>query len=136
MKNVIVILSLVFLVSAALHAQKKNTVEVMYFKANLACCQAKSCAMLENDVKAIVEKNFSDGTVIFREIKLADEANKELVEKYKAQSQTVVLVQKTKKGEKSMDISDIVKTYRQNQNKEELEKALMAKVSEIKTSKK
>ena len=136
MTNVFVILYLRLFVSTGLFAQKKNVVEVLYFKANLACCKAKSCAMLENDVKTIVEKNFTDGTVIFREIKLADEANKELVEKYKAQSQTVILVKKTKKGENSLDISEDIKAYRQSQNKEELEKSVLAKVTEIKAKKK
>lgn len=136
MKKTLVILSLLLFVSAGLLAQKNNVVEVMYFKANLACCQAKACATLENDVKAIVEKNFTDGSVIFKEVKLADEANKALVEKYKAQSQTVVIVKNTKKGEKVIDISDDVKAYRVSQNKEELEKTILAKVTEIKSKKK
>lgn len=135
MKKSFVILSLFLFVSAGLLAQKKNVVEVLYFKANLSCCQARSCNALEGDVKAIVEKNFTDGSVVFTVVKLADEANKELVEKYKAQSQTVVIVKKNKKKEKSIDISDLIKAYRVDQNKEELEKQVLAKVSEIKGKK-
>lgn len=136
MKKTFVVLSLLLLVTAGLFAQNKNgVIEVLYFKANLACCQAKSCAVLENDIKAVVEKNFADQTVVFKEIKLADEASKEIIEKYKAQSQTVIIVKNTKKGEKSIDFSADVKAYRQSQNKEELEKSLLAKVAEIKKKK-
>jgi len=132
MKKSLVFLSLLLFVTTITFAQKKSVVEVLYFKANLSCCQAKSCAAMENDVKAIVEKNFTDGTVIFKEIKLADEANKEIVEKYKAKSQTIVLVYRSKKKEKSLDISDIVKGCSQNPDKAEMEKQLLAKISEIK----
>lgn len=129
------LISLAMFVSLAANAQKNAKVEVLYFKANLSCCQAKSCALLENDVKDAVEKTFTDGKVTFKEIKLADEANKELIEKYKAGSQTVVVVKKTKKGEKSIDISEQVKQYRVSQNKEELSKVLADKVTEIRAQK-
>lgn len=104
--------------------------EVLYFKANLACCQARSCSTLESDVKAAVEKSFTNGDVSFKVLKLADEANKELVEKYHAKSQTVVVVATKRKKETSVDISDIVRDYSRNRNKDLLEQNLIAKVNE------
>lgn len=125
--------SIVFLMVLALFtgidvfAQKA---EVLYFKANLACCQASSCNTLESDVKAAVEKSFTNGDVSFKVLKLADEANKELVEKYHAKSQTVVVVATKRKKETSVDISDIVRDYSRNRNKDLLEQNLIAKVNE------
>ncbi|MDD5571619.1 MAG: hypothetical protein PHD97_10775 [Bacteroidales bacterium] len=130
MKKIIVIVATIMLSGIMLSAQStKSKVEVLYFKANLACCKARACYVLEVDIQNIVGK---DTSIVFREIKLADEANKALVEKYKAKSQTVIIIKKKKKKEYSTDISDIVQAYVQNQNKETLEKELMNKINEIK----
>ncbi|PKP17813.1 MAG: hypothetical protein CVU05_14820 [Bacteroidetes bacterium HGW-Bacteroidetes-21] len=122
-------------VTGVLAQNKKGVVEVLYFKANLACCKAKACNVLENDVKAIVEKNFTDGSVIFKEVKLADDTNKVLVEKYKAESQTVIIVKKKKKKETSVDATEIVKAFLKSQDKDALEKELLAKISELQKAK-
>ena len=92
MKRIILISLLAMLaISGNLFAQSnKKSVEVLYFKANLACCKAKACNALEGNIKSIIDKNYPNGNVNFKVVKLADEANKELVDKYKAQSQTVV----------------------------------------------
>lgn len=127
MKNFAIALFFTLLVSNAALAQKA---EVLYFKADLTCCQAKSCNALEGVIKEIVEKNFKSEAVNFKEVKLADESNKELVEKHNAKSQTVVIVAKKKKKETVVDVSDIVRTYSRNQNKDELEKQLLAKINE------
>jgi hypothetical protein len=133
MRKTIFMFSVMLLSITMLFAQSgKNKIEVLYFKANLACCKARACSTLEGDIQAVITKNFADSSVVFREIKLADEANKTIITKYNAQSQTVVIVKKKKKKEISIDVSDIVKTYVQNQNKETLEQALLAKINEIK----
>jgi TRAP-type C4-dicarboxylate transport system substrate-binding protein len=103
--------------------------EVIYFKAELACCQAKACDALEADIKAIVEKNF-DSKVSFKEIKIADEANRELVKKYNAKSQTVLIVTREKKKETVTDISDLVRRHSRTNDKQLLEKDFVAKVNE------
>jgi hypothetical protein len=115
------------LIGLATFAQKT---EVLYFKADLACCQARACNALEGDVKAVVEKNFNGETVVFKEIKLADPNNKELIEKYNAKSQTVVIVTHKKKKETFVDVTDIVRNYSRFKNKEELEKNFVAKINE------
>jgi hypothetical protein len=127
MKNLIIALFLTMFASNAVFAQKA---EVIYFKAELSCCQAKSCNALEGVVKEIVEKNFKSETVNFKEVKLADESNKELIEKHNAKSQTVVIVAKKKKKETVIDVSDIIRTYSRNQNRDDLEKQLLAKINE------
>lgn len=113
-------------------AQSKNVkVEVLYFKANLACCKAKSCNVLENDIKAIIVKNYPDSnSVTFKEIKLVDEANKALIEKHKAESQSVIIVKKKKKKETVIDVTDIIKAYIKDQNKLSLELQLVSKINE------
>ncbi len=136
MKKAILLLSVFVCFSSMIFAQSsKAKVEVLYFKANLACCKAKACNMVESDITGILQKNFADSSVILREIKLADDANKDLVAKYKAQSQTVIIRKVTKKKECSADVSDLVKSYMLDQNKENLEKSLLAKISEVKKKK-
>jgi hypothetical protein len=129
MKKAILLLTVFMLSGIMLHAQSgKNTVEVLYFKANLSCCKAKSCNALEADLIMIVEKSFPNGNVVFKEVKLVDEANKALVEKYKAESQTVIIVKKKKKKESFVNASDVVKKYLQTQDKAGLEKDLKAQI--------
>ncbi len=128
MKQLFTILAFVLLSVVVLKAQK---VEVLYFKANLACCQAKACNAVEAEVKALVEKNFAADKVAFKEVKLADEANKELVAKFSAKSQTLVIVGKKRKKEVVADISEVVQKYTRSQNKEEFERDLVAKINEV-----
>lgn len=136
MKKIAVLFSIIMLSSMMIFAQSgKGKIEVLYFKANLACCKARACNALETDIQSVLQKSFADSSVVLREIKLADEANKALVEKYKAQSQTVIIIKTTKKKETSIDVSDIVKAYVQNQNKETFEQSLLAKINEIKKKK-
>ncbi|PKP39192.1 MAG: hypothetical protein CVT98_02795 [Bacteroidetes bacterium HGW-Bacteroidetes-15] len=104
--------------------------EVLYFKAELACCQAKACDAIEADVKAIIDNNFDDETVTFKEVKLAEASNKELVEIHKAKSQTVVIIAKKKKKETIVDVSDIVRNYSRSRNKAVFETELLAKINE------
>lgn len=112
-----------------LYAQK-STVEVLYFKAQLTCCQAAACNNLENEVKSIIENNFAGKTVTFKQVALADQANKALVEKYNAKSQTVVLVATKNKKETSVDVSDIVRRYVRTNDKATFEKELTDKINE------
>lgn len=124
MKKSIVFILVVMLAMAGF-AQKSSTCVVMYFKADLACCKARACAALENDVKAIVEKNFTDGNVIFKEIKISDPENAPLVEKYNAQSQTVIIVTGKKKKFTSVDATNLVKDYVKSQDKASFETAFV-----------
>lgn len=129
MNKVILFVSAFLISVSALFAQStKGKAEVLYFKANLACCKAKACNMLEADIRNIVEKNYPKGNVIFKEVKIADESNKALIEKYQATSQTVIIVKKKKKKEISLNVTDIVKSYMLDQKKEKLEKELIAKI--------
>jgi len=137
MKKQIVILIIALLAGTSVFAQSnKKNIEVLYFKANLACCKAKACNALEADIQALIQKNFPDGSVVFKEIKLAEDTNKVFVEKYKAQSQTVVLVKKKGKKELSNDVSDIVKQYLLDKNMEQFETAFAQKINAFKKQKK
>ena len=127
MKRIIILLAL-SIATVGLYAQK-NTVEVLYFKAQLACCKARACSLLEGDVKGVIEKNFAGKAVTFKQVALADEANRALVEKYNAKSQTVVLVSTKKKKETAVDVSDIVQKYARTGDKETFEKELTDKIN-------
>ena len=97
MKKNIVLFAFIMLSVFTLSAQtKKGKIEVLYFKANLCACRAKVCTAVGNDIKNIIDKNYPDSSIIFREIKLADVANKEIVTKYNAQSQSLIIVKKKK----------------------------------------
>jgi hypothetical protein len=61
---------------------------------------------------------------------MAEEANKDLIAKYKAESQTVVIVKTKGKNETATDLSAIVKDYAMKQNKEKFETELKEKISE------
>lgn len=129
MKKTALFVALIIISASALFAQStKGNAEVLYFKANLACCKAKACNVLEADIKGIVEKNYPKGNVVFKEVKITEESNKQLVDKYQASSQTVIIVKKKKKKETSINVSDLVKNYLKNQDKAALETELIAKI--------
>ncbi len=124
------LLVLVLIISVGAMAQKPaKGVEVLYFKAELACCQARACNNLENITKTIIEKNFKSNKVTFKTIKLADQGNKSLVDLYKAKSQTVVLVNARKK--KTLDVSDIVRKFARHNDQTTFEEELVAKIKGI-----
>jgi len=127
-----VILLVFSIVTIGLYAQK-SSVEVLYFKARM-CCQAKTnaCNNLEAEIKGIIEKNFKGKNVTFKQIALADEANKALAEKCSAKSQTVVLVKTDKKKkETTVDVSEIVRRYARSNDKAAFEKELTDKINEL-----
>ncbi len=127
----LLLLSFVVMASLASAKEKKNAVEVLYFKANLACCKAKACNALEGKVKEIIDKNWKDGSVTFRQVKLSDSANAELVKKYNAQSQTLVLVKTNKKKEASLDISPMLQEYAKANDAQKFETELVARINEF-----
>jgi hypothetical protein len=129
MKKVIIFLA-AFTVTMGLYAQK-TTVEVLYFKAKLACCKAAACDKLEADVISVIEKSFAGKGVTFKQVALADEANKSLVEKYNAKSQTVVLVATKDKKETSVEVSEILRRYARTNDKAAFEKELTDKINEM-----
>jgi hypothetical protein len=125
MKKIIVILSIAIFAGTVCLAQKA---EVLYFKADLPCCQATACNNLETTVKSAVEANFSKGDVVFTTIKLSDPANKALIEKHQAKSQTVILVCKKNNKETVTDISNLVRSYARTNDKAEFEKELLTSI--------
>ncbi len=110
----------------SVNAQKA---EVLYFKANLPCCQATACNNVESVVKGIVDVNFSNKAE-FKQVKLADASNSTLVQKHNAKSQTVVVSFMKDGKENNVDVSDIVRSYTRDGDKEKLEKELVAKINE------
>lgn len=131
-KTVLIFIVVLLAISGAAFGQSsKKSVEVLYFKANLACCKARACDALQADVDSVLKKNFVKENIDFKVIKLADEANKDLIAKYNAESQTVVFVEKKRKKETATDLSPIVKDYAMNRDKEKFENEFTAKISEV-----
>lgn len=130
MKKLLVISVTILMTLTVLAASPKKGVEVLYFKAQLSCCQARACNTLENDIKTLIAANFDTSKVTFTEVLLADVKNKALIEQYKAKSQTVVVVNAKKK--KTMDVSDLVRTYLRNGDKATFEKELIQKIKNLK----
>lgn len=130
MKTKLIITAIAIVLSLTTFAQKKS-VQVLYFKANLGCCMAKSCNALEADVQKVITANFPKGNVTFTEVKLVEPVNADLVKKYQAKSQTVVLVKGKAGKETSLDVSNITREYIRNQDYAAFEKALTAKIKEF-----
>jgi hypothetical protein len=122
---------LVALPGVSFAPSNKSKAEVLYFKANLACCKAKACNMLEAKVKEIVEKNWTDGTVTFRQVKLSDSSNNQLVQQYNAQSQTLIVLVTKKKKVTSFDLSAQLKEYVTSNDVAKFEKDLIGKINEL-----
>lgn len=131
-KNILMLmLALLTLTGTTLAQPKKVRTEVLYFKANLACCKARACNALETNVRSIIEKYWADGSVTFRQIKLSDTTNNELIKKYNAQSQTLVIVVTKKKKETSTDISAMLREYANTNDAAKFEKELTDKIIEV-----
>ena len=128
MKKLLTVFSIFLLMGTIAFAQKA---EVIYFKADLGCCRERACNALEKDIKSIIESHFNERDVQFVTVKISDDANKELVEKHNAKSQTVVITAKKRRSETTVDVSDIVRAYSRNRDKTELEKELIAKINDI-----
>lgn len=130
-KTILMLFLALFTVTGTTIAQqKKSGAEVLYFKANLACCKGRACNALEAKVKEIIEKNWADGSVKFRQVKLTDTTNNELIKRYNAQSQTLVIVITKKKKETSTDVSAILRLYASNNDAVQFEKELTEKIRE------
>jgi len=125
MKKLMFLMVFSIIAFSAVTAQKA---EVLYFKANLACCHARACATLQRDVKSIIEANFSATELVFKEVQLENAANRALVEKHNARSQTVVLVVQKRRGETVVDLSDLVRQFQRTNDRAAFERELVARV--------
>ena len=133
MKRVTLLLVMSLLVlnfTVAQEKQKKVKAEVLYFKAKLPCCKGRTCNLLQSDVDSVVTKYFANKKVGFRVIYLVAPENKELIDKYKAQSQTVLLIRKKRKNEIVTDLTSIVQAYSSDRDKKKFEADMKAKIEE------
>lgn len=133
MKTKLSIITLLLLFSLSSFAQKKsNSVVVLYFKAELACCKARACNQLEADVNKVIKQNFENKKVTFKEIKLNDAANQAVIDLYNAKSQTVILVATNKKNKTtSVDVSAIIAEYATNNNFESFSEKLTEEINKL-----
>jgi hypothetical protein len=131
MKTLNVIMLIAFMAFASTGIAQQNNAEVLFFKAELSCCKAKACQQLEKNIKSIIEKNFSSDELTFRSVKLADNENTALVDKYNAKNQSVVVVTDKNGNEKSINISDMVARYQRAEDKEAVEKEIVDKIKTI-----
>ncbi|HOS15871.1 MAG TPA: hypothetical protein PKX15_02490 [Bacteroidales bacterium] len=125
----IIILSLVVSIGAMAQNSSKK-MEVLYFKANLSCCQARTCQNLENVTKEIITNNFPANEVVFKTVALTDEANKKLVDTYNAKSQTLIILNNKKK--KFVNLSASLAKYARDNDKVSYEKDLLSNIKALK----
>ncbi|MFO7868972.1 MAG: hypothetical protein R6U95_06720 [Bacteroidales bacterium] len=132
MKNLRVYFLLSFLVISGIAFAQSAQTEVLYFKADLPCCPARACNRLESNIQSLIEKNFPNGNVVFREVKISDTIHAELVEHFDAKSQTVVIVRdRFLLKDVELDISDIVAQYARSRNREEIEAEIVQKIQSV-----
>jgi hypothetical protein len=132
MKMKSILITLLAFLAINMAAQKTTTsVEVLYFKAELSCCKARACNALGADVNKVIKNNFTDKKVVFKEVKLADAENAELVKKHNAKSQTLVLIATKKSKETVVDVSEIVTAYARSNNFDDFQTKLKGKINAI-----
>lgn len=130
MKKALFISSIIFLFSIA--AQAQDNFKIIYFKANLSCCQATACNNLQADIENVVKENFGKN-VTFQVVKIADQNNEELVKTYSAKSQTVVIEKYRKnKLKECTDISKAAKQFGYDKNKTVFAQTLKTEIDKLK----
>ncbi len=127
MKKLSIIILLLVVSIGAMAQTSGKKVEILYFKANLSCCQARACNNLENITKEIITKNFSSNEVVFKTIALASEASSELIKKYNAKSQTLIIVNK----KQYIDLSKTLAKFARDNDKDAFEKELLANIKKL-----
>lgn len=128
-KKSTIIFAVLLIFSSSVFGKPETVVEVMYFKANLACCKARACNVLQTDIEEAVSKYFDKKIVPFKVIRLSNNDNKELVDRYNAKSQTVVIY--NKKEDKAIDVTSIVNKYKRDRDKQQLANELKKKIDEV-----
>ena len=108
--SLFMMVALITISTAAFSQSKNKSVEVLYFKAKQCACKTRACNALENQVKAIIDEDFPDKNIEFKQVWLNDKENAALIEKYHAKAQTVVMVKTKRKKEWSTDLTQPVKT--------------------------
>jgi hypothetical protein len=104
---------------------------VLYFKADLGCCQATACNALEKDIREIIEKHYGTPAVVFQVVRIADTENQAMVAQYKAGSQSVIFVAQNGGKELATDVSDTVRKYVRHRDKNKLEQELLAEMKKV-----
>lgn len=79
--------------------QTATEVKAYYFHATRRC---PTCEAVEKVAKATIEKNYK-GKVVFESINREEDKNKAMVDKYKVNGQTLLLV----KGDKKVDLTSV-----------------------------
>jgi hypothetical protein len=78
----------------------------------------------------VLKKYFQNENTEFKVVKLADVANKDLIQKYNAKSQTVMIISRKGKMENAIDVSDIVASYSKSKDKVKFETEMKDKINE------
>lgn len=130
--SLIMFLFLIVLNYIAIAQSNDKTIELLYFKANLACCKARACNNLQADVESVISNFYPNQNIVFRVVRLADTTNRELIEKYNAKSQTVIILTKIPKKNKelSIDVTDIVHNYSLNRDLDKFFEEMKSKINE------
>lgn len=121
MKKILTIIAFVA-ISTSILAQKTTKAEILFFKADLSCCMKKACDQIYSDIEKVIKETYTKGNVVLKEVKLSDTQNKNLVEKYKAANETVIMVVIKKKKTKEVDLTQLVANYKKTKDLETFKK--------------
>jgi hypothetical protein len=127
MKHLLFIFSFLAITTMTFAQTKKQTkAEVLFFKADLSCCMKKSCDAFATKVEQIIKKNYPEGNVIYKEVRLSAKENEELVKKYNAVNETVIVVVTRRKKVIELDVTDMVAEYKKTDDADKFEKDFTA----------
>jgi hypothetical protein len=107
--SLLMMIAVVVVTTMAFSQSKNKSVEVLYFKARQCACKTRACNALENQVRSIIDQDFPDKNIEFKQVWLDDKKSAAIIEKYHATGQTVVMVRTKRKKEWSTDLTEPVK---------------------------
>lgn len=116
----LMILSLLTVIPTSLPAQNQDPVtpkvKVIYFHGNYRCM---TCLNMEKYTKELLEEEYSkelnSKQLVFEIVNFDDDSQKEITEKYKVESSTLLLVKIKNGKEKVTDLTDIGFSYAKNE---------------------
>lgn len=123
----LMMIALLAITTTSFSQSKNKSVEVLYFKAKQCACKTRACNALENKLKTIIEEDFPDKNIEFKQVWLNEKENEALIEKYHAKAQTVIMVKTKRKKEWITDLTEPVQNLT-NMGKTETAKTELIKL--------
>jgi len=116
MKKNLFIFILLLVAASSTFAQKPAKLNIVYFHSERRC---PTCISIEENTKKTLNtyfaKQLKEGTITFQILKVEDEKNLKMVEKYKAEGSSLFLTGFKGKTENTTDFTNFAFSYSRNQ---------------------